>query len=288
MTTSLVDVIRRNSVADAKAQIEAGADVNGANSSGTAPLHAAAFKADAELVALLLARGAAVNARDSYGCTPLHDLCASPQSAETVSAVAELLLAGGAALSKNQQGRTPVDEARFQGHYYLVDVFANHGAEPRVSTATVKRIGERLRAVGHSEATDLHVREETERLLAGEQRLASLGRLVRSELVTEGVLEPERPRSGPAVSPTAPFLSAGIQCSSMEAAIVAGLLGRHKAPSQVSVQTVYDVLIKRGESDADANNLRLKIEAALGSRAAAAESSTPPAVAKRPWWRIWS
>jgi hypothetical protein len=294
---SLIDTIRRGTIFDVRALIEAGANVNDTNSSGATPLHAAAGKADADLTALLLSKGAAVNARDSYGHTPLHDLCGSLQPPEMVCRVAEILLAGGASLStKQQQGRTPIEEARYQGHHYLMDVFARYGAELKVSTASVKAITERLRSAGHPQLTEMEVRDEVERLLLGEQRMLELGRLVRSELVKEGVLKPEPARSGPGLPPSTPFLSAGIQCSSTEAAILAGILTRHGDPSKVSLETVHQSVSKMAAFDNEARNLKFKIEAVLASGPAGGASDAgkgrppsgeAPAGVKRPWWRFW-
>lgn len=55
-----------------KRLIDAGVDVNAADSEGWTPLHFAARSGSAEAVQLLLNAGAQVNVRDSKGITPLH------------------------------------------------------------------------------------------------------------------------------------------------------------------------------------------------------------------------
>jgi ankyrin repeat protein len=64
------DLVRRE-VAIARLLLDAGADLEAKNDSGATPLHQAANSGNAELAALLLARGAQVNPRDKWYNTPL-------------------------------------------------------------------------------------------------------------------------------------------------------------------------------------------------------------------------
>lgn len=75
-------------------------------------LHAAVAGRHAEIIRLLLDRGAPANARQQAGCTPLH---AAAQHGD--AALAELLLAHGADRTlTDDDGRTPADMAEASGH----------------------------------------------------------------------------------------------------------------------------------------------------------------------------
>ena len=93
----------------------------GADKSGWTPLHAAAFHGHDDLVALALARGAAVDAPNALGQTALHLAC--KQGHERV---VERLVAAGADVSRRTAGNryvagnTPLEMARRFDHEAVV------------------------------------------------------------------------------------------------------------------------------------------------------------------------
>lgn len=83
------------------------------NQMANTPLHAAlAGREDADVVALLIARGADVNARGAMGYTPLH-IAASRGNA---SLVERLLSSGAKAMARTEDGKTPALIATERGH----------------------------------------------------------------------------------------------------------------------------------------------------------------------------
>lgn len=102
--------------------LERGADVNAATSLGETPLHTAALHGRPVEAALLLERGANPNARLSNGMTPLH-WAAQRGYSEFVS----LLLERSAdARSRDKGGRTPLDWARLKGHGETAAILEKH------------------------------------------------------------------------------------------------------------------------------------------------------------------
>jgi ankyrin repeat protein len=80
---------------------------------GQTPLQWAAYRADKDLVELLLAKGADVNVKDDIGQTPLH-YAAPSWHLEDSKEVAELLLARGADINaKDENGVTPIHMALY-------------------------------------------------------------------------------------------------------------------------------------------------------------------------------
>ncbi len=99
-----------NNLEAAKILVEAGADLNASDVSGTA-LMGVCFKGHSAIVRYLLAAGADVNAKSENGTTALH-YAAMFNKPEIV----DLLLAAGAdAGAKDAQGLTAADQARNQG-----------------------------------------------------------------------------------------------------------------------------------------------------------------------------
>jgi len=102
-------------LADAKAALEAGADLNAldtrTNQNGRTALNYAAEKNQAAMIQWLIDRGAEVNRANNTGFTPLH------HAAESGSpAAAEMLLKLGAALkATNRRGETPLAVAKRRG-----------------------------------------------------------------------------------------------------------------------------------------------------------------------------
>ncbi len=88
--------------------LERGADVNAKDRTGLTPLHAAAMIGRAEEAVLLMDRGADKEARDKFGDTPLHFAAIHGQAG-----MVRLLHEAGADLStRNDAGLMPLDSAR--------------------------------------------------------------------------------------------------------------------------------------------------------------------------------
>jgi ankyrin repeat protein len=97
-----------------KAFVDAGADVSGAESTGVNLLHWATITNRAEVIPILLAAGVPLDEVDGFGFTPLMYAVTLDQG-ET--GALEMLLKTGADRSiKNEEGRTPVQQAQRLGH----------------------------------------------------------------------------------------------------------------------------------------------------------------------------
>ena len=107
--------------------LEAGANVNAPNVHQNTPLHLAAVRGYANVVAALLEAGADVNRGDAYGQTPLHLVW---HSIEVGSAL--LLLRHGAAVNaQDDSGRTPLSNASYidsESRRRLVPILLRAGA----------------------------------------------------------------------------------------------------------------------------------------------------------------
>src|SRR5947209_8123782 len=71
----LIDAVKLQNPAAARARIAAHVDVNGAEPDGFTALHLAAERNNLELVNLLLAAGASAKATSHYRITPLYLAC---------------------------------------------------------------------------------------------------------------------------------------------------------------------------------------------------------------------
>ena len=94
--------------------LAAGADVNQSakNALKVAPIHAAVSNGNAEIVAMILDRGADVDAHQQNGFTALHGAAGAGRQD-----LVELLIEHGADLSaRNDEGKTAADVAEERGH----------------------------------------------------------------------------------------------------------------------------------------------------------------------------
>src|SRR5215475_3137832 len=107
-SSTLVDAIRRNDLAQVKSLVEAGADVKTADDTGATPLMYAALYARPDCLKLLIDHGASVNSLNKYGATAL--MWAASQTANV-----KLLVERGADVNaRSSDGVTPlVAAARF-------------------------------------------------------------------------------------------------------------------------------------------------------------------------------
>jgi ankyrin repeat protein len=121
----LADLIESDRRAAALELIDEGADVNAAQGDGTTPLHWAAYKLDAELVRVLLARGAKPDAKNLYGSSPLGEAV----KAGNVELARMLLKAGADVDAPNVDGETTLMLAARAGSVAVARLLLEHGAD---------------------------------------------------------------------------------------------------------------------------------------------------------------
>lgn len=130
--TPLQQAIMRNRTDIARFLLEAGAEVNTADSSGRTPLHLAVLRNQPPLITALLARQARPDVRDRQGWTPLHHAAAQDRMA-----AAQALLAGGAnPMTLSKLGGTPLHEAAASGSAAMVRLLLASGVDPAVVSQT--------------------------------------------------------------------------------------------------------------------------------------------------------
>ena len=95
--TSLMYCAWRGSLAELQLLIDAGADVNAADSVGDTALMSAAQRGHAGMVRALLAAGASPNAQDKRGWTALMGACVSKKNSDTT--IAGMLVEAGTELN---------------------------------------------------------------------------------------------------------------------------------------------------------------------------------------------
>ena len=124
----LVDAVKTGSLADVRALIEQGADVNAAEVDGTTPLHWASHGQDVEIARLLLAAGAGVNVGNRYGVRPLALACINGNA----PMIAVLLQAGANPNTTLMEGETVLMTAARSGRVEAVELLLDAGANVKV------------------------------------------------------------------------------------------------------------------------------------------------------------
>lgn len=101
-----------------RALVDAGADVTGVDSTGINLVHWATITNRAPMIPILVKAGVPINAIDDFGYTPL--MYAATVDEGGVETLQALLAAGAKATLKNDEGRTPIQQARHLGHTEIV------------------------------------------------------------------------------------------------------------------------------------------------------------------------
>ena len=102
--------------------VEAGADVTGVDSSGINLIHWAAITNRAAMIPILVNAHVPINAIDDFGYTPL--MYAATVDEGDTDTVRALLAAGANPTLRNDEGRTPLQQARRLGHTQIVRVLS--------------------------------------------------------------------------------------------------------------------------------------------------------------------
>jgi ankyrin repeat protein len=112
--------------------VDAGADVTGVDSTGINLLHWAVITNRPTMIPILAGAGVPINAIDDFGYTPLmYAATVDEGDTETLRA---LLAAGANATLKNDEGRTPLQQARRLKHTDIVRVLRDEAANATKGT----------------------------------------------------------------------------------------------------------------------------------------------------------
>jgi ankyrin repeat protein len=115
---ALSEAVTFGHAAVVKALIDAGANVQLTESSGINLLHWAAITNRASVIPVLAKAGVPLDAVDDAGFTPLMYAATLDVGDDTLRA---LLTAGADRRIRNDEGRTPLEQARRYKHIHLVD-----------------------------------------------------------------------------------------------------------------------------------------------------------------------
>ena len=211
--SDLDDIVVTGKVADARAAIAKGADVNAKDADGVTPVMRAASAGRADMVTLLVASGADVSAQTKGGVTPL--MMASLGG--YVDAMRPLIAAKADANAKDNQGRTALMAAASSGEATAVEALLTAGADVRAEDASSETAMTYAAAEGHAAAvTALQKRGaragETELILASGRCNAAVVRA----LLSSG-MSVETPAAG-----TSPLIvAAGGNCADVVDLLIA-------------------------------------------------------------------
>ena len=106
--------------------------MNARDIQGYTPLHRAAACGRADVVWLILSKGAQLDAKNplAQNITPLHAALANPDTASATVAAAPLLSNGVDATARLADNRTPLHTAAEMGHLELATILLRKGADP--------------------------------------------------------------------------------------------------------------------------------------------------------------
>ena len=121
----LIEAVKQQDAAAARALIEGDVDVNAPQSDGATALHWAVYRNDLDTAELLLAAGANVNATNDFGVMPLSLACTNGNA----SMIDALLKAGADSNAALATGETPLMTAARTGELDAVAVLLKHGAD---------------------------------------------------------------------------------------------------------------------------------------------------------------
>jgi Raf kinase inhibitor-like YbhB/YbcL family protein len=211
--SDLDDIVVTGTIADARAAIAKGADVNAKDADGVTPLMRAASAGRADMVSLLLSRSADANAKTTGGVTPL--MMASLGG--YVSAMRPLIAAKADVNVKDNQGRTALMAASSSGEAAAVEALLGAGADVRAEDASSETAMTYAAAEGHAAAIAALQRHgakpgELELILASGRCNADVVRALLS-----GGMSVETPASG-----TSPLIvAAGGNCADVVDLLIA-------------------------------------------------------------------
>jgi len=116
---ALAEAVTFGHASVAKALIDAGANAQITEGSGINLLHWAAITNRASVIPILAKAGVPLDAIDDAGFTPL--MYAATLDVGDTDTLRALLTAGADRRIRNEEGRTPLEQARHYGHMHLVD-----------------------------------------------------------------------------------------------------------------------------------------------------------------------